>query len=109
VTLNEKFRGTWVADGNKEDLTKGILARTLKQPDLVDEIISTDLKSDEWLKTIEKMHNQAWVLRDPPVNLGKYFNDFCRRNTNSYKDYKKLGINKIAEAEFERYKRKIEI
>ena len=42
VSLNDKFRGTWVAEGLTDEVTKGSLAKTVKQKDLVEEILMAD-------------------------------------------------------------------
>jgi len=39
ISLNEKFQDTWVAEGLEDYMTKGVLAKKMKQPDMVQEII----------------------------------------------------------------------
>ena len=42
VSLNDKFRGTWVAEGLTDEVTKGSLAKSIKQKDLIEEILAAD-------------------------------------------------------------------
>ena len=48
VTLNDKFRGTWVAEGLNDESTKTSFASKLKQPDFVDELLNAGVKADDW-------------------------------------------------------------
>lgn len=105
-SLNEKFKGTWVQEGLPDEITKGILARTLKQTDFVDEIVRADHRADDWLDEMKKTENFAWVFKDPPLELGRYYNQFCNRNEQAYNDYKAMGIKKLANTEIERQDRK---
>ena len=45
---------------------------------------------------MNKTENFSWVFKDPPINLGHYYNQFCGRNNKAYNDYKSLGIKKLA-------------
>ena len=107
VTLNDKYRGTWVAEGLNDNATKGCLAKRIKQRDLISEILDADVKADEWLEEHRQTQNQAYVCKDPPLDLGKYFNDYCNRNPVAYGDYKQYGIKELANAEKRRHEKKI--
>ena len=58
---------------------------------------------------MEKTENFAWVFKDPPVDLGHYFNQFCDRNEFAYNDYKAIGIKKLANREINRQDMKEQI
>ena len=77
-----------MAEGLDDEITKGLLARRLKQPELVEEIVGSDHRADEWLEKMKKTENFSWVFKDPPLNLGKFYNEFCNRNPKAYNDYK---------------------
>lgn len=47
VTLNDKFDGTWVAEG-MEKFMKGGLAKTMHTKGLVQELIEADNRAYEW-------------------------------------------------------------
>ena len=84
-------------------------ARTIKQPDLVNEIVEADHRADEFLDGLNDMHNKEANCRDPPTNLGKFFNDYTRRNPTAYSDYKSIGIEQIAKTEVHRYEKKLKL
>ena len=99
MSLNDKFLGTWVAEGLNDAVTKGTIARQVKQPDLINEIIMTDEKADEWLEDAYKSENLATNYREPPIKLGRYYNSFCSQNDKAYSDYKNRGIKDLALSE----------
>ena len=101
-SLNKKFHGTWVTEGLTDSVTKSSLARSFKQPDLIEEIVKADHKADGYLDRMEKTENFSWVFKDPPLELGRYYNLFCQRNGRAYRDYKTMGIKKLASDEIDR-------
>ena len=54
----------------------------------MEEILAADIKAEDWLAELRKTENFALTFPDPPVNLGKYYNNFCSRNTVAYTKYK---------------------
>ena len=67
VSLNDKFKGTWVAEGLTDEVTMGSLAKTVKQKDLIEEIIDADFKADELLEEQKQSENLAHNYKEPPV------------------------------------------
>lgn len=49
------------------------------------------------------------MYKEPPVNLGKHYNELCNRNYDAYTSFKKYGINGLAKQEQERFKKKVEL
>ena len=107
MTLNEKFRGTWVAEGLNDEATMSSLAKSHKVKDLILELIEADYRADEWLAEHKKTENLALNMRDPPIVLGKYFKDFCSSRIAAYKDYKSIGINEMVKTEEKRFEKKL--
>ena len=54
VTLNDKFEGTWVAEG-MENFMKGSLAKTMQTKELVQELVEADNRAHEWYEEHEKI------------------------------------------------------
>lgn len=109
VSLNDKFRGTWVAEGLTDEVTKGSLAKSIKQKDLIDEILIADGQGDEWLEEQRQSENLAHNYREPPIEFGVYFNAFANRNLMSYRDYKHRGIKEMAKSEIKRFDKKVKL
>ena len=107
VTLNEKFKGTWVAEGLNDEATMSSLAKSDKAKDLIVELIEADYRADEWLAEHKKVENLALNMRDPPIVLGKYFKDFCSSRIAAYKDYKSIGIKEMVKNEEKRFEKKL--
>ena len=78
----------------------GSLAKSVKQKDLVTELVEADTGADKWLEEQKQSENFALNFKEPPVELGKYMNTFCNRNEAAYKDYKNLGMKELARSEF---------
>ena len=69
----------------------------------MDEILGSDHRADEWLEKMKRTENFSWVFKDPPLNLGKFYNEFCNRNPKAYNDYKAMGIKNMAQNEENRH------
>ena len=109
VSLNDKFKGTWVAEGLTDEVTMGSLAKTVRQKDLIEEIIDADFKADQLLEEQKQSENLAHNYKEPPVQLGRYFNDFCNRNEQAFSYYKQKGIMEMAKSEVQRFNKKVKL
>ena len=49
------------------------------------------------------------TFKDPPLNLGKFFTDYCSRNPTAYSDYKMVGLKEVIQAEEDRYDYKLRL
>ena len=107
TTLNEKFKGTWVAEGLNDEATMGCFAKSHKVKDFIVELVEADYRADEWLADFKKTENLALNMKDPPIVLGKYFKDFCASRIAAYKDYKSIGIKEMVKNEEKRFEKKL--
>ena len=107
VSLNDKFKGTWVAEGMNDKITQPCLAKVMQMKDYTEELVEADFRADEWLDEQEQIANFALTFKETPVDLAKYFGDYCRRNANGYRDYKQIGIKHLASSEQKRYADKL--
>ena len=106
TSLNEKFKGTWVAEGLADDATKGSVAQNHKIKDLIEELVAADGRADEYLLDVKKSENLNLIFKDPPIEFGKYYTKFCTRNANGYRDYKSIGIKEMVRSEEKRFDKK---
>ena len=51
---------------------------------------------------MEQTENFSWVFKEDPLELGRYYNQFCNRNEKAYNDYKAMGIKKLTNTEINR-------
>jgi hypothetical protein len=91
--LNDIFKDTWVNWGLDKTLTASGIARNLKIRDPEIEIEEAFQRAEEWLEYYQEVQNQALQVDDPPINMAKYFKEFCEARSNSYGVYRKVGIS----------------
>ena len=109
TTLNEKFKGTWVAEGLVDEATMRGIGKSHKVKDLTVELIEADTRADEWLAEAKKTENMALNMKAPPIVLGKYYKDFCSSRIAAYKDYKSIGIKELVKNEEKRFEKKLHL
>ena len=108
-TLNETYKDTWVSEGMDKRVMNLGLAANHVEPELSEEQERAERRAEAWLKDQEKQQNAELNLRDPPINMGKYWKDLCTVNENAYVDYKRLGAKETALLEISRHRNKIQL
>ena len=78
-------------------------------PDLIEEIVDTDIRADDWLDEQKKVENFSLSFIDPDIDWGQYFKDYVHRNPIAYSAYKTLGIQEMHKQEQQRYLKKQEM
>ena len=92
-----------------ENFMKGSLAKTMQTKELVQELVEADNRAHEWHEEHEKIKQFNLNFKEPPIDLGRYYKDFCSRNPLAYRDFKTQGIKGIVEAEERRFEKKIDL